>query len=133
MLWSYRLVSICLLGGGVLFFVNDLPPHVTGTLNRLGALIGLFFMVIPGAVNLLSSFLHNGWRRVHWGAVLLSAFALVVWTSFCGYEALHLRGRPNEDPEYLVKILVACSLIALVALGGKRVIGEEEEKLKATA
>ena len=72
MIWMYRILAILMVGYGSYLVLGDLPPH-TAFLSGIEFAIGLYFILLPGAANLLNGFIGRRFSIVRWGVVVINA------------------------------------------------------------
>ena len=77
MIWIYRVVALSVVGAGCYMVLDDFPPFV-GWFAGVGFYMGLIFLLLPGAANLLNGFYGKRYPLLRWGVVVINAGLIAI-------------------------------------------------------
>ena len=104
MIWIYRVVALSVLGVGCYMVLDDFPPFV-GWFAGVGFYIGLLFLLLPGAANLLNAFHGRRYPLLRWGVVVINSGMIAIGV----FESLDV----NLDPD---TVLIGSAFLVLFGL-----------------
>jgi hypothetical protein len=77
MIWVYRVFALACAGFGLYWLLTDLPPH--DPMEGVGFYLGLYWLFLPGAVNLINALVGKQNALVRGVAVVANLGFLAHW------------------------------------------------------